>query len=126
MVDESEELKILRSFKLDPDSSVVIQKYKCFYAGKNIPVHGTLYILNDFVCFSSFFNDKTLFGKKTKLKIEVKHIILCEILNNFGTGIYITASDGRSFQFNNLGDEAQMVNYLIQDMMEGYQYKVKQ
>lgn len=82
-----EELRVLKRFKLDPDTSVLIQKFKCLYHGGKIPVPGSLYILNDFVCFSSFFNEKTLFGKKTKLKIQIKNIILCEILNNFGTGI---------------------------------------
>lgn len=67
------------------------------YHGGKIPLYGSIYIMNDFICFSSFFNEKTLIGKKTKIKIEVKKIILCEILNNFGTGILITSADGTSY-----------------------------
>jgi len=67
-----EEYKVLKRFKLDPDTSVLIQKFKCMFSGTNVPVFGSLYILNDFVCFSSFFNEKTIFGKKTKVKIEIR------------------------------------------------------
>ena len=76
------------------------------FSGSNVPVFGNLYILNDFVCFSSFFNEKTIFGKKTKVKIEIKSIVLCEILNNFGTGVLITLNQGTTYQFNGLGDDA--------------------
>ena len=69
--------------------------------------------MNDYVCFNSFFNEKTIFGKQTKVKIEIKHLILCEVINNFGTGIRLTTSSGENFQFNNLGEEAPMVNYLV-------------
>eukprot|EP00347_Sterkiella_histriomuscorum_P013246 403365451 len=121
-----EELRILKRFKLDPDTSVLIQKYSCMYHGGKIPVFGSLFIMNDNICYSSKINNKTIIGKKTKVKIAVKDIILCEILNNFGTGILITTQDGQNHQFNNLGNDAQMANYLITDMMEGYLYKLKQ
>ncbi|CDW72253.1 UNKNOWN [Stylonychia lemnae] len=121
-----EEYKVLKKFKLDPDSTVLISKFKCMYSGTNIPVFGSLFILNDFICFSSFFNEKTLFGKKTKVKIEIKKIVLCEILNNFGTGILITLNEGTQHQFNGLGDDAQKVQYIVNDMMEGFLYKQKQ
>ena len=123
-----EELKLLSRFKLDPDTTVLIQKYRCLYSG-SIPVPGNLYIMNDYVCFSSFFNQKTIFGKKTKLKISIRMLILCEVVDNFGTGLRLTTSEDegqRTYQFNNLGDDAKMANFLINDMMEGYQYKLKQ
>ena len=91
-----EEMKILKRFRLDPDKSVLIQKYNCMYHGGTIPVFGSLFILNDNVCFSSKLNNKTLIGKKTKVRIEVKDIILCEILNNFGTGVLITTQNGEN------------------------------
>ena len=87
-----EELKLLRRFKLDPDTTVLIQKYRCLYSG-NVPVPVSIYIMNDFVCFSSFFNEKTLFGKKTKIKIPIRISILCEVVDNFGTGLRITTSE---------------------------------
>ena len=69
-------------------------------------MHGSLYIMNDHVCFSSVFNGKTFLGKKTKVIIPIKLIILSEILNNYGTGVLITTAENHSYQFNNLGDDA--------------------
>ena len=87
-----EELKLLKRFKLDPDTTVLIQKFRCLYSG-TVPVPGSIYIMNDYVCFSSFFNEKTLFGKKTKIKIPVRITILCEVVDNFGTGLRLTTFD---------------------------------
>jgi hypothetical protein len=76
-------------------------------------VPGSIYIFNDCVCFASKFNKNTFFGQKTKIRVEIKEIVICEVLNNFGTGILITTNDGVEYQFNNLGDDAKMTQYLI-------------
>ena len=88
---------MLKRFKLDQDSSVLIQKYSCIYHGGNIPVPGTIYIFNDCVCFSSILNKDTLFGKKTKIKVAIKDLILCELLKNFGSGILLTSGNGKNY-----------------------------
>ena len=128
MVDET---KYIKRFGLDPDISVLINKYSCFFHGKGIPIPGKLYIFSDCVCFSSTFNPKTLLGSKTKIKILIKDIVFCEFLpKSFGTGIALTSSTeedgGSTHQFNNLGDNGKMANFLIQEFMEGYLNRVKQ
>ncbi len=47
-----------------------------------------------------------------------------------GTGVILTTNineEGqKQYLFNNLGDYAEMAKYLINDMVEGYHYKLKQ
>ena len=85
-----EENKVLRRFELSPENSVLINKYSCFYNGGKIPVYGTIYVLNDHVCFMSKLNSTTLIGKYTKIKLTMQEIILCEVVKSFGTGIRLT------------------------------------
>ena len=77
---EDSETKLLRKFDLSPDQSVYIQKYRCFLS-RGIPLPGNLYIFNDCVCFSSLFNAKNLIFNKTRIRIWMKDIIICETLN---------------------------------------------
>ena len=51
-----QEAKYIARFDLNPDESVLIRKFSCMYHGKGIPVPGTLFIFNDYVCYSSSFN----------------------------------------------------------------------
>lgn len=89
-MDESED-KIFRKFDLNPDESVLISQYRCMYS-KTIPIPGRLFVFNDCVCFSSLLNAKNLFFSKTRIKILMKHIVLCELLSKtFGTALSITA-----------------------------------
>ena len=61
----------------------------------------------------------------------MKDIILCEFKpKNFGQGLVITTNlnnkEGGVYQFNNLGDDGKLANFLIQDMIEGLLVKQKQ
>ena len=128
MVDEE---KYITRFGLNQDESVLIQKFNCMYHGKGIPVPGTLFVFNDYVCFSSSFNQKTIIGK-TKIVLPIKLLILCDFHpKSFGTGISLTVStdqikNGPTFKFNNLGEEGKIADFLIREMMEGFITKDKQ
>ncbi len=123
-----DETKYIMRFGLNPDESILIRRFNCMYHGKGIPVPGTLFIFNEYVCFSSKFNQKTLLGK-TKIVLPMKDVILCDFHpKSFGTGISLTVStdkikDGPTFKFNNLGEEGKNANYLIEEMMNGLRSK---
>jgi hypothetical protein len=75
MVDED---KYFKRFKLDEDESVLIKKYSCFYLGGKIPVLGSLFIFNNYVCYSSKYNINSLFISNIKIKIAIKDVIIVE------------------------------------------------
>lgn len=88
------------------------------YNGKGIPVPGGMHVFSNHICFSSQFSPKTLIFGTTKLKICMKDIILCEFKpKNFGQGLVITTNlnnkEGGVYQFNNLGDDGKLANFLI-------------
>lgn len=114
--DESE-LKLMRRFQLNPDESVLISMYRCFYS-KGLPLVGKLYIFNDCVCFSSLFNAKNLIFNKTAIRIWVKDLIISEVVNHGGVSLVITAStalgsEDHEFLFSNLGEDARLANFII-------------
>jgi hypothetical protein len=63
-------------FKGLTDGEKCIQTFACAMSLK-ILLQGRLYVTNKRICFHSYFNDKTIFGKETKFMIpftDVKRI----------------------------------------------------
>ena len=108
---------------------MLISKYRCFYS-KGLPLMGKLYIFNDCVCFSSLFNPKNLIFNKTHIRIWMKDLVICEVAKGSGVSLVITASEvfgseDHEFWFTNLGADAKLANFIIQDMVEGLDSKRK-
>ena len=59
----------------------VLESYACAMSLK-ILVQGRLYVTNKRLCFHSYFNDKTIFGKETKIIIPLANIARVEKKTN--------------------------------------------
>jgi hypothetical protein len=59
----------------------VIESYACAMSLK-ILVQGRLYVTNKRLCFHSYFNDKTIFGKETKILIPLTNVARVEKKTN--------------------------------------------
>lgn len=74
-----------------------IQTFACAVSLK-ILIQGRLYLTNKRLCFHSYFNDKTIFGKETKIMIPLTNIQRIEKKTNvvvFSNSISIFTKEGR-------------------------------
>lgn len=58
-----------------------LQTYSCAVSLK-ILIQGRLYVTNKRLCFHSYFNDKTIFGKETKIMIPFTNMARVEKKSN--------------------------------------------
>jgi hypothetical protein len=63
------------------DGEKVVETFSCAISLK-ILIQGRLYVTNKRFCFHSYFNDKTIFGKETKIAIPVSNIARVEKKTN--------------------------------------------
>jgi hypothetical protein len=74
-----------------------IETYSCAISLK-ILIQGRLYLTNKRLCFHSYFNDKTIFGKETKIMIPLTNVQRIEKKTNvmvFSNSISIFTKEGR-------------------------------
>lgn len=74
-----------------------LQTYACAISLK-ILIQGRLYLTNKRICFHSYFNDKTIFGKETKIVIPLTNVSRIEKKTNvvvFSNSISIYTKEGR-------------------------------
>ena len=87
---EDNDTKYAVKFNLNPDESVIIEKYGCMYFRNKIPIIGNLYIFNDHVCYSSNVGPIA----SIKIVIKIKNIIFCELMpKTLGVAISLTTID---------------------------------
>jgi hypothetical protein len=58
-----------------------LEAYSCAISLK-ILIQGKLYVTNKRLCFHSYFNDKTIFGKETKILIPIANVSRVEKKTN--------------------------------------------
>lgn len=63
------------------ESEKCVKTYSCAMSLK-ILIQGRLYVTNKRICFHSYFNDKTIFGKETKIVIPYSNIARFEKKSN--------------------------------------------
>jgi hypothetical protein len=63
------------------EDETCLQSYACAISMK-ILIQGRLYVTNKRLCFHSYFNDKTIFGKETKILIPLDNISRVEKKTN--------------------------------------------
>jgi hypothetical protein len=74
-----------------------LESYACAISMK-ILIQGRLYVTNKRLCFHSYFNDKTIFGKETKILIPLANISKVEKKTNvmvFDNSISIITKENR-------------------------------
>lgn len=96
--------------KRTPNSKFIKDKFKGLLEGEQclqtfacaislkILIQGRLYLTNKRICFYSYFNDKTIFGKETKIVIPLTNISRIEKKTNvvvFSNSISIFTKEGR-------------------------------
>lgn len=63
------------------DGEKALDSFACAISLK-ILVQGRLYVTNKRICFHSYFNDKTIFGKETKILIPLANVAKVEKKTN--------------------------------------------
>ena len=79
------------------DGETCLESYACAISMK-ILIQGRLYVTNKRLCFHSYFNDKTIFGKETKILIPLANISRVEKKTNvmvFDNSISIFTKENR-------------------------------
>ena len=74
-----------------------LETYSCAMSLK-ILIQGRLYVTNKRLCFHSYFNDKTIFGKETKIMIPLSNVARIEKKSNilvFPNSISIFAKEDK-------------------------------
>jgi hypothetical protein len=115
-----EELKVFKRFRLNPDESVYLNKFKCFYNSGKVSVLGTMYVVSNCVCFSSKLNHNTLFGSRTNIKYDMTDIIMVEIDSDkiIGNSLRLHLTNGQIANFSGLGSGLKDAQIIISSMIE--------
>jgi hypothetical protein len=62
-------------------STHVVESFTCAL-GQKLPLHGRMYVTTSHLCFHSYFNSTTLFGRETKLAIPFAEVLKVEKRTN--------------------------------------------
>ena len=90
---------VIEKFSKLEEGEKVIESFACALQLK-ILLQGRVYITNKRVCFHSYFNNKTIFGKETRVQIHISNIQKVEKKTNamvFDNSVGITTKEGKEF-----------------------------
>lgn len=98
--DSNEENTLEKKFGIP--STHVIESFTCAL-GQKLPLHGRMYVTTSHLCFHSYFNATTLFGRDTKLAIPFNEVSRVEKRTNamiFDNSLAILTANSEFFFTN--------------------------